>query len=189
MKNLPKQYQWLNDVPKPWTIQRALELYGTKEVVGPVHNPTILNWADEVAENTTTGYADWAGDWYNNDEIPWCGLYTAVVALRAAKEPPVKYLSAGEWAKFGTSVPIEEAMLGDIIVYKRKGGHHVHFYIGEDKDYFHGIGGNQSNMVNISRTAKNRCIAVRRPIWKVKQPASVKKYLLEAEGSITTNEQ
>ena len=36
-------------------------------------------------------------------------------------------------------------MLGDILTFKRNGGGHVGLYVGEDKDCYHVLGGNQGN--------------------------------------------
>lgn len=79
-------------------------------------------------------------------------------------------------------------MLGDILVFKRDGGGHVGFYVAEDKDYYHVLGGNQSDSVNITRIAKYRCVGIRRCDWKTAQPNAVKKYIVEASGKISTNE-
>jgi hypothetical protein len=79
-------------------------------------------------------------------------------------------------------------MLGDILTFKRNGGGHVGFYVGEDKTHYHVLGGNQSNQVNVMRLAKSRLTQARRTAWKVAQPASVRKVYLEAKGTISTNE-
>ena len=47
------------------------------------------------------------------------------------------------------------------------------------------LGGNQADAVSIVRIAKSRCIAIRRPIYRV-QPASVAPVHLAASGVIST---
>ena len=78
-------------------------------------------------------------------------------------------------------------VLGDVMIFSRTGGAHVGMYVGEDKDCYHIVGGNQSNQFNIIRIAKNRLTGARRPKYKV-IPKSVKKYYLEPLGKISQNE-
>jgi hypothetical protein len=79
-------------------------------------------------------------------------------------------------------------MLGDILTFKRNGGGHVGFYVGEDKECFHVLGGNQGNQMCVSRIAKARLHKARRTAWKVAQPKSVRKIQLSSSGVISTNE-
>jgi uncharacterized protein (TIGR02594 family) len=186
-------YAWLNDEPGPRMLVEALKLYGTVETPGDRNNPIILAWADEIGEGVNSAYADWAADWYDRDLIPWCGLFMAVVALRAndakrpSRNPPEKYLSAAEWAKFGVNVEKPKAMLGDTLVFVRPGGGHVGLYVGEDDTAYHVLGGNQSDAVTIARIAKSRCTAVRRPPY-INTPTNVRKVILKASGSLSANE-
>lgn len=163
-------------------IREGLALYGTMEFDGNKSNPIIVNWAKE-----TNNRSD---DWYNNDSIPWCSLYAIVVAQRAGKDSTNVDLSALSWKKFGKVIDISEAALGDVLIFSRKGGGHVGFYVGEDNSFFYVLGGNQSNKVNIAKISKNRCVAVRRPIYN-KQPESVKKIFISGGNSIkeSKNEQ
>lgn len=178
------QYDFLNDEPGPKMLVEALKLYGTVETPGAGSNPTIIRWADELAG--VSKYAKWAADFYDNDGIPWCGLFMAVVAKRAGKEFPTKYLSAAEWAMFGQRA--ETAMLGDVLVFRRPGGGHVGLYVGEDDTAYHVLGGNQSDRVNVTRIAKDRCVAVRRPRY-INTPLNVRRILLNgAAGGLSTNE-
>lgn len=177
--SFPKGYEWLSTVGVlPRTIQEAFKEYGTLEVPGKASNAKILGWAKEVGINK--GYTD--------DSIPWCGLFAAVIAHRAEKDVVDAPLWARNWAKFGTEVGYlaatklkfvagKKASLGDILVFVRDGGGHVCFYLGETPTHYLAIGGNQSDKVCIAAIPRSRCIAVRRPAYKV-QPASVKPYLL-----------
>lgn len=177
---LPKGYEWLGTVGTlPKTIQEGLKLIGTAEVVGKGSNKTIIGWRDELnqAGVAITGYSD--------DDIPWCGLFAAIVAERSGKKGVASPLWARNWAKFGAGV--NEAALGDILVFVRDGGGHVGFYVAEDATAYHVLGGNQSNKVSITRILKNRCIAKRRPIYSAK-PASVKPYVVKATGALSKNE-
>lgn len=178
--NPPPAYAWLANVGQlPRTIQEAMRLYGTAEVVGKGSNKTIIGWRDEL------NLAGVKIDGYSDDDIPWCGLFAAIVAHRAGKPVVKDPLWARNWAKFGKKSPAPG--LGDVLVFGRNGGGHVGFYVAEDASAFHVLGGNQSNKVCVTRIAKNRLLACRRPPYN-KQPASVKPYRVAAGGSLSTNE-
>ena len=109
------------------------------------------------------------------------------IERRPERNPPRLYLAALEWAAFGTSVPKGGAALGDVLVFKRKGGGHVGLYVGHDASAFHVLGGNQSDRVTISRLSKQRLVAARRPAYRA-QPANVRPIPLAASGSLSVNE-
>lgn len=175
MPQLPSQFVWLYKEAGPKMIIEGLKLFGIEEAtLEGEDNPTILLWAKEVGINN-----------YLHDSQAWCGLYIAVVAKRAGKEVVHDPLWAANWLNFGT--PSNEAMFGDVLVFKRPGGNHVGLYIGEDDRTYFVLGGNQSDMVDIIRIEKSRCRGIRRPKYNV-QPANVRKILLTSEGEISTNE-
>lgn len=185
--SLPAKYAYLTKEPlAPKIVQEALKLYGIHEGVGAADNPTVIKWADEVAAGTKSAYADWAGDFYNKDSIPWCGLFMAVCAVRSAggrpeRLPEHKYLSALEWKNWGVPVPIKDAVVGDVGISQREGGGHVFLIVGEDRTHFHILGGNQGDQVSIVRKAKADVVAVRRPAYQA-QPAGARKVLVGADG-------
>lgn len=183
--NLPEKYKWLLRETKrlPRTIELALREFGVQEVVGKGSNKTIIGWRDELNQNGVkiTGYSD--------DDIPWCGLFVAIITFRRAGIPAEVVESplwARSWSRYGNPVR-GPAVLGDVLVFSRNGGGHVGFYIGEDEDAYHVLGGNQGNKVCITRIAKNRCISVRRPPYNV-MPKTAKVYKLSASGSLSKNE-
>lgn len=167
----------LSTITPPRMIREALALYGTMEMPGTKNNPVIVNWAKETSTKDD--------DWYNADSIPWCGLFMAVVAQRALWQVVSKPLAALSWATFGNPSP--EPSLGDVLVFRRKGGGHVGLYVGESADSFFVLGGNQSDKVNIARIVKSRLYACKRPPYKV-QPDSVKKYFYANSGELSQNE-
>lgn len=172
---LPNKYQWLHKEQAPRHLLKALELFGTTEIAGPQHNPVIMGWAQE------TGLK-----YYTNDEIPWCGLYIAVVMKRSNRDVVKDPLWARNWASFG--VKVDAPMLADILVFSRGSGGHVGLYVGEDETSYHVLGGNQGDSVSIVRIAKDRLIASRRPPYHT-QPLNVRKIQLDSTGTITsTNE-
>lgn len=177
--NFPKHYEWLANVGTlPRTIQEALKLYGQRETPDPhTNNPMIMEWVKEVNVNGFVG----------DSETAWCGLFAAVVVKRAGKPVVDQPLWAANWGKFGVEVPYPG--LGDILVFVRPGGGHVGFYIAEDNAAYHVIGGNQANMVSITRIAKDRCTHKRRPQWATAQPKSVRPYYVKATGVLSKNEE
>lgn len=180
---LPAAYAWLPKLKGlPLVIQLALAEHGTREVVGKGSNRTIIAWRDQLNQ------AGVKIDGYSDDDIPWCGLFAAIIAYRRKKNPAevVKDpLWARNWAKYG--VKVGDAMLGDILVFQRGSGGHVGFYVAEDQTAYHVLGGNQSNAVSIARIAKNRCIAARRPPYNI-VPAAVGRYHVAAGGALSKDE-
>lgn len=128
----------------PW-MKIAYSLNGTKEFAGKSNNPVIIQWAKKIG--------GWIASFYKEDSIPWCGLYVGHCMNEAGFPVKQDALSALSWANFGRSC---EPSVGAIMVFKRSGGGHVGFYVGEDKDAYHILGGNQSDMVNVARVAKDR---------------------------------
>ena len=180
---LPRAYEWIEKVEGiPLTIRVAFGLHGVAEIVGKGSNATILSWRDELNQNgvNISGYSD--------DDIPWCGLFAAIVCFRRlgrGYEIPKNPLWARNWSTYGT--PSIKPALGDVLVFSRGSGGHVGFYVAEDSGAYHVIGGNQSNKVCVTRIAKNRLIAARRPPY-ITQPEGVKPYRVAANGKLSTNE-
>lgn len=173
MDNLPEQYKWLSKEPGPKMLMEAIKLYGIKEVIGSIHNPVILSWAEQLGLKQ-----------YKADEIPWCGLFVAYLALMAGKIPVKDPLWAQNWGNWGKP---SEPELGAVLVFVRNGGGHVGLYVGEDLECYHVLGGNQGNAVSITRIIKKRCTAIR-ALYKVGKPENVRRIWLTASGEVSTNE-
>jgi uncharacterized protein (TIGR02594 family) len=173
-------HEFLRKEKSPRILVNGVRLTGVKEIVGPKHNTIILGWADKLG----------IGNIYTNDEIPWCGLYMAWVChiSKVSINMPAKdSLWALNWNKFGVRQKV--AMLGDVLTFSRPGGGgHVGIYVGEDDLFYHILGGNQSNMVNVTRIAKSRLSQIRRTKWKIAQPANVRVIKLTASGLVSKNE-
>jgi uncharacterized protein (TIGR02594 family) len=175
---LPKNLEWLALEPAPRHLLKAVELYGTKETVGPKHNPVIMGWAKELGIQDT----------YTNDEIPWCGLFAAIVMHRAGRPIPSGFLWALTWNRFGAAVDSSQVMLGDVVTFTRNGkGGHVGFYVGEDTTAYHVLGGNQGNKVSVVRIEKTRLSKARRPLYN-NIPQNIRKIHLASNGSLSVNE-
>lgn len=138
----------------PW-LETAYSLIGTQEKPGAGSNEAILGWAEDL-EITS----------YNDDDIPWCGLFVAhcVGSQMPDEVLPTNPLGARQWAKFGYEV---SPRLGAVMVFWRgspdgwKG--HVGFYWAEDDEAYHILGGNQANSVSVTRISKKRLISARWP--------------------------
>ncbi len=146
-----KTYDKAPELPKePVWMREARRFVGQKEIPGPKSNPVIMGWAKR--------FGGWIANYFSDDDIPWCGLFIGhVIATTLPKEPlPANPLGALQWRKFGKETP---ASLGAILVFSRSGGGHVGIYVGEDKSHYHVLGGNQSNMVNVTRIDKSRLVA------------------------------
>lgn len=181
MATLPPRYAYVAATDAPETIKQALKMYGTAEVPGNSNNSIILAWAGEVERATDLPHLG-----YTNDAIPWCGLFASLVCVRAGYADQVaavkSVLWAPSWINFGNPSPIPG--FGDIMVFSRNGGGHVSFYVGEDADCYHILGGNQSDMVDIMREPKSKFTGARRPKWGVGgQPVSVRKIIVGPGGA------
>lgn len=175
---LPREWSWLAREGGPRTLVEALALHGTHEAQGGADNPVILAWAREVG----------VGDVYRHDATAWCGLFAAIVTHRAgwADQAPKAVLWARSWAGFGTHA--ERPSLGDIMVFARQGGGHVAFYVGEDRDNWFILGGNQSDRVSIvARRKALGLIAARRPIWRRAAPPQRRPILITQAGPVPQN--
>lgn len=173
---MANKYSWISKEKSPRLLVEAFKLIGIKEVPGQSDNLEILKWAEALGLEKT----------YRKDDIPWCGLFIAYACHQAGLQIVANPLWARNWINFGTGQKV--AMLGDVLVFVRDGGGHVGIYVGEDKTSYHVLGGNQSDMVCVTRIRKERCIGVRRTTWKVAQPDNVRVIQLEATGTISVNE-
>lgn len=137
----------------PW-FEEARHLMDTKEVAGPGNNRVILDWANDLDIH------------YSGDEIPWCGLFVAhCIGLTLQQEVlPGNPLGARQWERFGDPTT---PRAGAVMVFWREsrssGKGHVGFYVGEDRDAYQILGGNQSDKVCLTWVAKDRLVAARWP--------------------------
>lgn len=161
----------------PW-MKVAESLLRTREAPGPANNPTILGWAKRIG--------GWIASFYKSDSTPWCGLFTAYALVVGGQPVRQDALGALNWATYG--IGLKQGIYGAILVFKRPGGGHVGFYVSEDKDAYHVLGGNQSDAVTITRVAKNRCVAIRWPA-NVKIPAGAKPIWKKFDGQLSENEE
>lgn len=124
-------------------LKIAFAELGEKEIEGPEHNPTIINYAKEA------GF-----DWINDDETPWCSLFMNWVAKNAGLQTSDN-LNARSWLHVGF-VADQKPEPGDIVIFWRESREswkgHVGIFLGCSKDgsRIYCLGGNQGNQVSVS---------------------------------------
>jgi uncharacterized protein (TIGR02594 family) len=161
-------------MPEPRWLIRAREYLGVRETPGAANNPTILGWAKKIG--------GWVAGWYKSDGTAWCGLYVGAVMSEFGFTLPKNPLGALQWAEFGKPC---KPVVGAVMVFTRKGGGHVGFYVSEDETTFHILGGNQSDAVTIARIAKDRFVAAR---WPFGEPVTTGPVVRQFKAALSTNE-
>jgi uncharacterized protein (TIGR02594 family) len=139
----------------PW-MQNAEKMIGLAEIVGPRHNPTILGWARTLSGQ----FGAWIRNLWKTDEVAWCGLFVAITFFNLKMKVNGNFPSARAWANWGLKC---RPCYGAVLVFARKGGGHVGFYVSETATHYNVLGGNQGNKVSIMAIDKDRCIAARWP--------------------------
>lgn len=153
-----------------WLVE-ARAMIGQKEIPGPKHNAWI-----------TSAWKRLGAGWFTDDETPWCGLFVAHCIEKAGLPFPKTFPRALAWAEWGKAC---QPAVGAVVVFKRSGGGHVGFLVGESATNFYVLGGNQGNAVNITPIAKNRAAAFR---WPASLPAPAAGLPLMSGGVVSTNE-
>lgn len=95
-----------------------------------------------------------------NDETAWCAAFVGAM-LRRAGMIPTGFLTAQSYLSWGDSVPVASMQQGDICIVKRgtkSWQGHVFFVHKFDGKRLWGLGGNQSNSVNIQEFPVNSTI-------------------------------
>lgn len=161
---------------EPVWLKTAQASIGVKEYPGAANNPLIMRMATKAAK--------FLGIKYDGDHVPWCGLFASYCMVENGFIPPSIAIRASEWAKWG--VALSKPAPGAVLVFTREGGGHVGFYISEDAQYFHVLGGNQGDAVSIIKIARDRCTAIR---WPKEIPLPTKGPILKKfDGKVSTNE-
>lgn len=143
--------QWPTPMPK-W-LDHAFRYRGLREVPGKKHNPTIIKWLKSLKA------------WWSEDETPWCGTFIAH-CMREAGFPIIQHwYRAKAWMTYGTATSLTDIPFGAICVKGRQGGGHVFFAVAKSPDgsIIYGLGGNQSNCVNIASFKRSDILAARWP--------------------------
>lgn len=100
---------------------------------------------------------------YNADIVPWCGLFVATCLAEDSIPAAPIAVRAKAWSSWGANLAAANLVPGAVLVFKRAGGGHVGFYVGEDLTSYHVLGGNQGDRVSIMSLERGRCVARRWP--------------------------
>ena len=132
---------------------------GVRERRGDEHHPDILRW------HATTSLGDWLR---SQDETAWCSSWmNACFDETYGRGTGTGSALARSWIRWGSKVDLRDWRAGDVMVIKRKrkrGGYHVLFPYGVDRRHIAGLGGNQSDAVQMSVFSRRKwdIVAVRR---------------------------
>ena len=135
----------------PFEIARGY--IGTTEGPGPENNPAIVAM-----------YASVGHDWVEHDSVAWCAAFVGHCLERAGIRSTRK-LTARSYLDWGIPVDIADAQPGDIGVIPRGTSSwqgHVFFIDRIEGPWVWGLGGNQSDAVNVKRYPVSKLLGVRR---------------------------
>jgi uncharacterized protein (TIGR02594 family) len=135
----------------PFEIARGY--IGTTEGPGPENNPVIIEM-----------YASVGHDWVEHDSVAWCAAFVGHCLERAGIRS-TRQLTARSYLAWGVPVEIADAQLGDIGVIPRGTSSwqgHVFFIERIEGSWVWGLGGNQSDAVNMKRYPVSKLLGVRR---------------------------
>jgi uncharacterized protein (TIGR02594 family) len=135
----------------PFEIARGY--IGTTEGLGPENNPVIMEM-----------YASVGHDWVEHDSVAWCAAFVGHCLERAGIRS-MRQLTARSYLDWGVPVEIADAQPGDIGVIPRGSSNwqgHVFFIERIEGPWVWGLGGNQSDAVNVKRYPVSKILGVRR---------------------------
>lgn len=132
-------------------IEVARHYEGTREYPGAESNPVILYFWK---------LARLAG--IKDDAVPWCSGFACAAMEEAGIRSP-RSDSARSWLDWGS--PLAVPVNGCVVVFKRPGGFHVGFVVGQDsRGSLQVLGGNQGDSVSIATFGRDRVLAYRWPL-------------------------
>lgn len=136
----------------PW-IDEGMRHRGLQEIKGTRHNATITKWLIALKA------------WWTDDETPWCGVFIAHCLQAAGLPRPANWFRAKSYETFGQACALSDIPFGAICTKTRSGGGHVFFAVGRSADgnTIYGLGGNQSDSVNIVGFPRSAITAARWP--------------------------
>ena len=135
----------------PFEIARGY--IGTTEGPGPANNPTVMEM-----------YASVGHDWVEHDSVAWCAAFVGH-CLEKAGIRSTRKVTARSYLDWGVPVEIADAQPGDIGVIPRGASSwqgHVFFIDHIEGAWVWGLGGNQSDAVNVKRYPISKLLGVRR---------------------------
>ena len=126
---------------------------GTAEGPGPENNPVVMEMYTSVGH-----------DWVEHDSVAWCAAFVGHCIEKAGLRSTRK-LTARSYLDWGIPVVVHDAQSGDIGVIPRGSSSwqgHVFFIDRIEGAWVWGLGGNQSDAVNIKRYPVSKLLGVRR---------------------------
>lgn len=135
----------------PYDIAKSY--IGLTEGPGPENNPVILEM-----------YATVGQDWVEHDSVAWCAAFVGH-CLEQAGIRSTRKLTARSYLDWGVPVDIADAKPGDIGVIPRGSSSwqgHVFFVDRIEGGWIWGLGGNQSDAVNVRRYPSSKLLGIRR---------------------------
>jgi uncharacterized protein (TIGR02594 family) len=159
----------------PAWLKTARGYVGLREIVGPKHNPAIVDlWRK----------AQVAG--VDSDEVPWCAAFVSAVF----EEAGIRSARTG-WARayLNWGRRIGAPAVGAVVVFERgPNAGHVGFVVGQDgAGRIMVLGGNQSNAVTVAAFERGRVLGYRWP--EGSDPAGFALPVVAAAGKVSRNEQ
>lgn len=173
------------EISRPLWLEAGIKLIGTKEFAGAKDNPIIIQWAKDEGGDIAKEYT--------HDSIPWCALF-ANHCLTKVGLKGTETLWALDFAGNWPAVKLAGPAVGAFAPMLRSGGGHIIQVVGKDQHgNFMGLGGNQSDAVNIEPFAASR---LNKGFWWPKSvqapPASMigisRLPIVQSNGKVSTNE-
>jgi uncharacterized protein (TIGR02594 family) len=158
-----------DDGAPPWlNVMRAIT--GLTETPGEADNEKIIGMARYLGKKFSEQKSYW--DQYQHDSTAWCGL-TMAFCMGAATPDGIsgpwgptdtdRGMWALAWADSEDYAPLDEPVLGAVVVMEREGGGHVTCLEGVNSDgTYRCRGGNQSDAVNVQNYSRSQVVAL---VW------------------------
>lgn len=142
-------------------FELAQRYVGIREIADNQSHPLIQWWLSLCGMSTDTP-----------DSVPWCSAFINGLAWEL-RLPRSKSAAARSWLAVGIPIPLDQAQLGDVVIFKRGDGvqpgpevinapGHVGLFAGREGNRLLILGGNQDDGVCIAGFGVNRVLGVRR---------------------------
>ncbi len=138
------------EVTRPLWVTYGISTIGTKERPGSGDNRVIIDWARDEGGDIAAAYT--------HDSIPWCALWANHILTKTGFKGTetlwaLDFANVRKWPCTKLAGPA----VGAFAPMKRDGGGHITVVIGKDQHgNVMGLGGNQSDEVNITPFATSR---------------------------------
>lgn len=155
---------------KPIWLLEAEKYIGLHEISGPHHNPTVVSFWEDIHLGGI-----------HDDETPWCAAFVGA-SLEESGIRSTRSGMAKSYLNWGTE--LKSPKLGCIVIFTRKGGGHVGFVEGVDKNgNLYVLGGNQSDSVCIKLFKTDNVVGYR---WPEGQPMNQELPILSSLSDFET---